>query len=348
MKKITLGCSLLAAVAMLFSSCNKKSNVAPEQDMEFESTKNVTYGNDLITELDIIVSYAGENLTSTGFFTPAPGTGTTSPTYSITLSRDTTNKLLSVTYTGSVTCRDGKKRNGQILIDYSGSNATYGAKFYRDPGFVAKVSLNNYWVDGWFVDDAAPFTIKNNVPFGYTLGSTNLNWTIDGYFSILPQVPADSVNKIVWKGTLLKTLTNTSPSVLTSKNAPINWALYNAAGTPTVAAKVAYTGTVTGVTSRVISYTYVVDGAKPEQALVRDFACSVDRINAVTITSTLVTTTPSQWHPFISGIATFTSNGEGTTYPRVIDYASGETSAPCDNSGTVMIKGITYPIDFKK
>ncbi|MBA3662796.1 MAG: hypothetical protein H0W61_01120 [Bacteroidetes bacterium] len=342
MKKITLGFSLLAAV-VFFTGCNKKTNVAPEQDMEFESTKNVTFGNALITEIDIIASYAGENYNnSSPFFTRL----STNINDSIIVKRDTVTKKLTVTYTGSVTCRDNKKRNGTIVIDYSSSSVTYGSKFYRDPGYIAKVTLNNYWVDGWYVDDVVPFVITNNIPFGYNLASTSLNWTMDGYFSIKPQVAADSVNKIVWQGKLTKTLTNTQ-QVLSSKLTPINWVTYTVSGTPIAAAKLAYTGTVTGVTSRVISYKFVIDNSKPEQALVRDFSCSTEKIAGV-VTTPSVSAIYSEWHPFISGVATFTSFGPGTVEPRVIDYGSGANPGPCDNAGTVTIKGITYNIDFKK
>lgn len=345
MKKITLGCSILVAGMLFIIGCNKKTNVAPEQDMEFQSSKDASFANSIITEIDIIASYLGENLLSSGYFSKISANG------SITTNRDTLNKKLTVIYSGSVTCRDGKKRNGSIIVDYSPSNATFGSKFYRDAGFVAKVTLNNYWVDGWFVNGAAPFVITNNAPINYPVASTKLSWTLDGYFSILPENLADtSAKKMVWKGKLIKTLLNTQdPAILNpTKLNSINWVIYSqTSGAPVNGALVAYTGSVTGVTKYAISYAYVVDETKPDKAIVRDFKCAPERISAVSITPTL-TTSYSEWHPFISGVASFTSFGQGTTEPRVIDYASGEAGAPCDNAGTVTIKGISYNIDFAK
>jgi hypothetical protein len=350
MKKVTLGCSLLLAATMFFSSCNKKkANEAPAQDMEFETSKYVTFGNNIATEIEIIASYLGENYLTTGYFTPAPGTGSLSPSYTITTDRDTTAKKLTITYTGSVTCRDGKKRNGSIVIDYSGSSTTLGAKFYRDPGFKATISLNNYWCDGWFVDDVNPITVTNNMASNYSPSTDDLNWTMSAFLSIIPEVPADSVKKIVWNGTLKKTLTNTENTSImaTNKQSPINWVRYNAAGTPTAGAMVAYTGTVTGVTKRIVSYKFEIDSEKPATALTRDFSCSPDKILGVINTPSVVTYY-SEFHPFISGKAKFTSLDNGTAEPRYIDYASGEAAAPCDNSATITIKGITYNLDLMK
>ncbi|MCE3258819.1 MAG: hypothetical protein K0S12_460 [Bacteroidetes bacterium] len=346
MKKITLGFSLLAVAALFVVSCNKGTNTPPEQDMEFQSSKDVTYANSIATELEILVGYAAERWThqNSAVFSPAPGSPTTQTIF-VDLS-DTLNKKISIIYTNSVTCRDGKKRNGTVVIDFSGSNTSYNAKYYRDAGFVAKVTLNNYWVDGWTVEDIQTFTVVNNVPNGYDPKQTDLNWTMSGYLHL--QYLADTSKNMVWKGSLTKTMTNTEvASILPTKFTPINFVVY-VAGTPTMAAQFAYSGTVTGVTSRVVSYTYTVDGSEPTNLLVRNLLCAPERILSVTQTSTGLIPVYSEWHPFISGVASFTSLGDGTTEPRRIDYGSGEPSVACDNAGTVTIKGVTYSIDFKK
>jgi hypothetical protein len=347
MKKITLGFSLLVAAALSFTSCNKGTNTPPEQDMEFQSSKDVSFANSLVTELELIVSYAAERYSHSNspVFTAQAG----SPGSILVDLTDTTNKIIKVNYTNSVTCRDGKKRDGQIVINFSGSNASFGAKYYRDAGFVAKVTLNGYWVDGWKIVNIQTFTVTNNMGFGYKPNEVDVNWTMKGALHL--QFPEDTMRNMVWEGSLTKTLVNSeSASIFNpSKLNPINWVVY-VAGTPTNAAQLAYTGTVTGVTSRVVSYTYVVDDApdKADKALVRNLMCAPDRITAATSTSTGIIPIYSEWHPFISGVASFTSLGAGTTEPRTIDYASGETSAACDNAGTVTIKGVTYSIDFKK
>ena len=348
MKKITLGCSVLAAAALFIIGCNKKTNTAPVADMEFQSSKDAAFATSVVTDMEVIVSYMGENLLTSAYLTPAPGT---LPGSTITASSNTLTNVLTINFTNSVTCKDGKKRNGTIVIDYSGSNVLTGAKFYRDAGFVASVTLNNYQVDNWLVDDVTPFVITTNVPFGYNPATTNLNWTLDGNFTINNVV--DPTLNMTWKGKLIKTLTNTSDVQVFASNklSPINWVFY-VNSIPVNGAKIEYKGAsaapavnVTGVTSVSKNYSLTITDEKP---LTRDFVCSPDKVIAVTSTTIApITILPvySEWHPFVKGTASFTT---GTLPdPRVINFGSDD-AAPCDNAGTVTIKGISYPIDFMK
>jgi len=349
MKKITLGCSFLLAATLLIVSCNKKDNVAPEPDLDFQSAKDASFANSAIIELETIVSYAGDNQFNSNYF--AVPSGQALPTATITNQVDTSgaNKKITITYVDSVRCVDGKKRNGSIIIDYTTSNFSIGGKFYRRPGYVAKVTLNNYWVDGILIGQAAPFEIRNTTAFNFNSATTNETWTMDGYFSIKEQnYMQDSSKNMIWKGKLTKTLLNTSdPSILTANlNNPINWVVY-VNNKPVNGAKVAYTGTITGVTKRVVSYTYVVDETKTDKALYRDFTCSPDPLLNV-ITTPTVSSVYSEWHPVISGVASFTSLGQGTTEERTIVYGDESGAKPCDNSGVITIKGISYAIDFRK
>jgi hypothetical protein len=344
MKKITLGCSVLVAAAMFVVGCNKKTNTAPVADTEFQSSKDATYANSIVTDLEIICSYLGENLLTSAYLTPAPGTAGGS---TITTSRDTVNKILTINFTNTVTCKDGKKRNGQIVLNYSASTSSLGAKFYRDAGFVANVTLNNYSVDGWLIDEVAPFKITNNVAFGFNPATTPLNWILDGNFTI--DNPNDASMSMTWKGKLNKILTNTSEVAL-NKLTPIAWVTYSA-GVALSGAKVEYKGVegtvpnVTGLTSVTKGYSLTI---KDDAPLKRDFTCAPDKVIGVTSTTTTpITVLPiySEWHPFVSGKVSFTTNS--LPDPRLIDFGN-EGIAPCDNAGTVTIKGISYPIDFKK
>jgi len=345
MKKITLGCSVIVAAALFIVGCNKKTNTAPVADMEFQSSKDAAYATSVVTDMEIICSYMGENLLTSAYLTQAPGSA---PGSTITTSRDTALKVLQINFTNSVTCKDGKKRNGTITINYSASNNAYGAKFYHDAGFKANVTLNNYEVDGWLIDDVTPFVITNNLPFGYNPVSDKLNWTLDGNITI--KNIADSSLNMAWKGKLIKTLTNTSTSSIFAVNklSPINWVHYDLiTGQATDGAKVEYKGVIsspsvqiTGVTSRTTTYSLSI---KDDQPLYRDFTCAPDKVIGVITSTSAPIPVYSEWHPFIKGTASFTTG----TLPdaRLIDFGD---DGSCDNAGTVTIKGISYPIDFKK
>lgn len=343
MKKITLGSSLLLAASLMIVSCNKKTNEAPVADLDFKSAQEASFANSAILDIETIVSYAADNQYTGYYFAVAPGSPSNA---AITASNNTTSKILTINYTNSVVCMDGKRRNGEIVIDYSLSNQAQGADFYRRPGFVGKVTLNNYWVDGIVIDDAAPFVIKNTTPFNFSPSATNQTWTMDGYFSVRNEnYMQDSSQNRIWKGILTKTLLNTA-EVSANQTNPINWVVFTN-GQITNAAKVAYTGTVTGVTSRVVSYSFEIDEKRPERALYRDFKCSPDPLLSV-VTTPSYSIQYSQWHPIIGGTAKFVSLGAGTAEPRVLTYGADGGATPCDNAGTVTIKGITYQVDFKK
>jgi len=342
MKKITLGCSVLLAAVLIIAGCNKKTNPEPEQDKEFQSSVDVAHANSTVADLEIICSYMGENLLLSSYFVPAPGsTGT------IITSRDTANNQLTVTFSSSVTCKDGKKRNGTIVMTYSSIPLANGAKFYRQPSFVASVTLNNYWVDGWWMDDVTPFKITNNMAGNYNPAADKLNWTIEGDFTIKNQ--ADSTKNMTWKGKLIKTLTNSTSSTVFNPNKlfPIAWSTTST----TPGANIEYKGEaaskfdVSGNTSVNKPYSFKIDEEHP---LIRQFSCSPDKVLGVySTTTTPITIIPvySEWHPFVGGVASLTTNA--LPEARKLDFSS-EGNTDCDNSGKVTIKGIDYPIDFMK
>jgi hypothetical protein len=343
MKKITLGCSMLAAAAMFLSSCNKKTNPEPQQDTEVQSSVDAIYASQTVADLDIIAGFMGENLLNTSYFQQAPGsTGTIIP------SRDTAQQILTVIYTNSVTCRDGKKRNGTIALSYSATPGNV-LKYMRKPGFICDVTLNNYYVDGWKVTNVTPLHIVNTSP--NPVGSANLTWAISGTIGMKNMATGDSMS---WNGKLTKELTNTSTSVVVNPSGlnSINWVptyTTNGAVISPTGAKLAYTGTVTGVTKTSNAYTFIIDQYNETQPLVIDFTCAPDKVLGVyTTTTTPVVAIPvyEERHPFISGYASFTTSAEPTE-ARKIDF-SMNGSAACDDKATVVIKGIQYAIDLKK
>jgi hypothetical protein len=86
--------------------------------------------------------------------------------------------------------------------------------------------------------------------------------------------------------------------------------------------------------------------------LVRNFLCYPDKIGTVSLTPSgnnfSLTPRFEEFHPFVSGIASFTT---GDKYPRQIYFGNeGGTDLPaqCDNTGEVLIKGIVYRVNFRK
>ncbi len=320
MKKITLGFSILAASAVFLTSCNKKVTEAPVADKEFQSSIDASYANTIVTDIDALCGFLGENA-NPKFFNGAPGTPTITP-------GNVPNISASMTWPAAgQLCMDGKKRSGSILMTYTYTGPV--APYYRDYGFKAIVTLNNYHVDGWHVDDSTSFIITNLAASANpNPATTKLRWSLEGNFNMTND--ADPTKKMSWIGKLNKTLVNTAqlgPNNLTA----ISW----------TAAICSYEGSFSGVTPGNIAYTYTVGTDKP---LVRNYTCSPDKVLGVSTTPTM-SIVNSEFHPFIDGIASFTTVVTGKE-PRSIDF--GTEGTPCDNSGTITIKGITYEVDFKK
>jgi hypothetical protein len=338
MKKIKFGFYILASASILVVGCTKKASVAPEADKEFQSSVDASYATSLVTEIDDIVGYLGEGYTNlnTPYFINVGGTG------SIQYSTPSAS-VIAISYNGTVTCADGKKRSGTITLDNSASSVPNAAKYYRDAGYVGKVILSNYVVDGWTVNNASSLTITNVNANGYNPATTPLSWKLVGNLYFSYPVGSASADSITWKGTLTKTLTNSTNSLVLapSKLLKINWITYTT--TPAIgrivisSANITYAGTVTGVVSKTKAYTYTISD---DNKLTRNFGCTPDNIFIVP-TATSFSTSYSEWHPFTQGVVNY--NLSSLPEPRVIDYGSG-----CDNSGNITIKGISYPIDFKK
>lgn len=318
MKKITLGFSILAIAATLFTGCNKKTNPEPIADKEFQSSVDVSYANSIVTEIDMICGFLGETAFPK-FFVNAPG----SPTVTI---NNSTN-LYSITWPTNTKCMDGKTRTGSISLAVAPS--TIGINYYRDANFTSTVTLNNYHVDGWKVLDSVALVIKNNNTNFFAYDIDKLTWTMSGIVKLVSDsLPAKTM---VWDGSVTKHLVSaTKPSSITA----ISW----------TNAVVSYDGSFKGYTPGEVAYTYSIN---PEKPLIRNFTCSPDKVLGVSTTPT-VSVLNSEFHPFIDGVASFTT---ASLYPRSINYGTDEYGSivtPCDNSGSVTIKGISYKIDFKK
>lgn len=330
MKKITLGLSVLAVAALFLTSCNKKEAPSPVADTEFESAVDASYANTIATDIDAIVGFLGENA-YVKFFNVAPGQATLT-------ANNVSGVSSSFTWPANTKCADGKTRSGTIVVTYSFTDVN--ADYYRDYGFIGFVSLNNYVVDGWMVDDSTTMPANNTTP-RFTItnlapsanpnpATTKLKWQIAGHLNMTNVL--DPTKKMTWIGKLNKTISNTSSLLPPPNNlTPITWTM----------AVVEYDGEFKGVTPGNVPYTYTVGTEKP---LMRNYTCSSDKVLGITTTPS-VTAINSEFHPFISGVASFTTAEKD---PRAIDFNGTDAVSPCDNSGSITIKGISYKVDFKK
>jgi hypothetical protein len=333
MKKVALSFSILALTALFtLVGCKKDKNVAPEPDTELQSSIDVTYGFFTITDIEQWAAFLGENQLFPRFYIPtAYSTGTIVP------ERDTAKMEIKEAF-NNTSCVDGFLRNGSIFVNYDNSAAN--SRYYRDFQYKAKIKLVNFSVDGWKVIPKGDITVENLVaPVNYSPTTTNLSWSLVGDVKIIH--PTDSGKNMHMIFNLVKTLLNTSTNSVfpVSKQATINWSL----------AVVGYKGTIYGETSRNVPFKYVIDET---HQVVRDFRCSPDKVYGVNVPPAGTGTTTArieEYHPFMNGSAAFTT---ADLYPRVIHYGPEvpvpDSEAPCDNSGAVTIKGISYPVDFKK
>ncbi|MES2681034.1 MAG: hypothetical protein V4635_14165 [Bacteroidota bacterium] len=326
--------AMLCGFLLLAASCRKPGrNLEPEPDTEFQSSIDVSYAGIVITDIDMICSFIGQNDYAPKFYSPAPCNSGT-----ITASRNGDYIFIAFNNTK---CLDGRVRDGSIAM-YTGF-INPNAKYYHDYEFQGKVSLLNYKVDGWAVELKNSFVITNKLTSpAFNPAQTNLSWSLNGDFVL--KHPTDSNRNIHCNANLVKTLANTGdiniyhPKILTA----ISWSL----------ATVRYTGTMFGETSRTVPFKYNINETQP---LVRDFTCVPDRVSGTG--SSAACNYIEEFHPFKDGRVTLTTSD---LYPRDLSYGNEQNTyhdvknsplvltPQCDNKGIVTIKGISYPVDFAK
>lgn len=342
MKKITLSFSVLAVSAALFSGCGKKvTPTAPVADTELQTSIDASHALFMVTDAEMIGAFISDNTLIPDFYMPsAVSIGSVSPVQNLDA------EFISFGF-NRTTCLDGRLRDGTVILDRAidpvlNSNANANSRYYRRFGFSCKLTLSEYTVDGWRIVttngdnsvEGQPCVVINKLDAeNWNPATTNLTWSIKGNFKI--KKGADSMFIHV---DLTKTLLNTSDaSVFPVNKTNIKW----------VNATVGYSGKVSGVTFGNVPFNMEI---LPEQQIKRDFKCFPDKISGVVLGaagSTTVSPRYEEFHPFITGVASFTT---AQLYPRQIYYGGSEYDGEgqCDNSGAVLIKGISYPVDFKK
>jgi hypothetical protein len=357
-KVITLGVSAVLATALTVACKEKVPNVAPEPDTETETAVDAAWATFVMTDIDMVVSFIAENDLFPKFYTHVPGTETANGG-TVSAQREPGPKQLNINF-NNAKCMDGRMRKGEIFIEYKYEDINHqggnpNSNYYHEYGFACKVSLNDYRVDGWLIDEynpSFPAYIYNELT-GHKTGQ--MRWRIAGKIRMLN--PADPKKNIIWDGKIYKTLVNANESSVLSYT--------RGAGIPVITwtnAICSYSGTVDGathatrdtltneLTSQGVSFRMKID---QNDQLIRDFKCYPDKVAAISLTSTGVNTYSmkpqyEEFHPFKSGIASFTTS---TKYPRQIYFGnegSPDLGAQCDNTGEVLIKGISYKVNFRK
>jgi hypothetical protein len=331
LKSFALFCSL----SLLFVQCGKRQpNMVAVPDTELQSTLEATFALQNMTDIEMICSFLGENNSAPKFYLNSPASNVSATSGTFTSRNDNINKSLLATF-AQTKCFDGKLRDGTITMDYSNINPDIN--YYHDFGFVGKGNLAEYKVDGWLIKTTAgsQFIVTNKlISNSYNPAITRLSWSIEGSFEFTH--PSDPSKNMTWSGKLVKTLINsTDPQVFPrTVGSLIDW----------TKAIVEYQGEINGTTSNATPYKLSIS---PTQPLTRDFTCTPYKVGGVDLTPNLRAWN-EEYHPFTSGVATFV---KGTAYPRLVNYGNEGTTnldQQCDNSGTVLIKGILYKVDFIK
>lgn len=326
MKKIATKFSAVVLMAVALTSCNKKTNEAPEADKEFQSAIDASAATMIATDIDMIVSQASEYA-----YLASYRQSTVSGSGVVSVVRDTTNKQNTITFINAK-CVDGKVRNGVISINYTGT--TPAQLYMRNPGHVSNVTFSNYSVNQYKIaGTGSSMKITNTTPAGYTRSVTPITWKLEGELLIIDTTKSKTDVDIKWQGPLVKTLTNsTSNTVHPASNLPLVWTTTNTAVRPAaVNALISYEGEVKGFTNKNENYTFkIMDDMK----LTRDFGCSPDYyINP-------------EFHPFIKGKVVFKTGGDDKA-TRYLYFGDEKNQSYCDNSGIININSVSYNIDFK-
>jgi hypothetical protein len=326
MKKIATKFSAVVLMAVALTSCNKKTNTAPEADKEFQSAIDAVAATMIATDIDMIVSQASEYA-----YLASYRQSTVSGSGIVNVNRDTTNKLNTITFINAM-CVDGKVRNGVISINYTGT--TPAQLYIRNPGHVSNVTFSNYSVNQYKIaGGGSSLKITNTTAAGYSRSVTPITWKLEGELLIIDTTKSASDIDIKWQGPLVKTLTNSnSNTVHPATNLPLVWTTTNTAlKGNAINAMISYEGVVKGVTNKDVSYTLkIMDDMK----LMRNFGCSPDfYINP-------------EFHPFVQGKVMFNTGGEDKS-TRYVYFGDEKNNPFCDNSGIININSVSYNVDFK-
>lgn len=363
MKRV-ISYTILAASVLFLASCGKKTeNTVPEPDTETSSAVDAAWATFVVSDIETQCSFMAENLLLKHFYTEVPGTAAGSQG-TMTATRDISALALNMAF-NKTHCIDGRLRDGTIFMNYGNypgfvnprhqTDSEYGHSY----GFNGFGTFSEYKVDGWKIelaDPGNPMKLVNTVANpAFNPSLTPLTWSIQAK---LKMTDSTFSKIIIWEGSLVKTCLNSTSKTTFSATSnhktdgPVIWD----------SALVSYSGMITGQiidsirttnphTATTRNFSIKIDEKTP---IIRDFKCFPNPVAGVVLTATSVVTRPQAFHPFKKGIATLnvTNTSGKDLYPRQL-YFGNEGSpelgdSPCDNTGEILIKGITYKITFKE
>jgi hypothetical protein len=353
-KTVVFGFSILAACAA-FPGCNKhESSVPPEPDIDTQTALDAAWMTYVVTDIDQMTAFIGVGEERSTFYAPV-NTATVSPAGGdVEPYNDPSTTRLSMLFNRTHS-RDGRFRTGEIRLRYDPAlrlipEANPNALYYHKYGFAGELTLSDYYIDRsadtaadlrgrqWLVTMPVAGLINNEMKqSAFNASNEKLTWRISAKFRFRHPTDASGNGDMSWEGTLYKVLENTSdPEVFDpSRNVAVTWSL----------AVCGYYGEITG---KMGNRTYKLS-IRENERLVRDFSCTPDRVNGVTISADgAIAPQHESHHPFVKGIAAFEMDNK---YPRQVYFGNESNtrlSWQCDNTGEVLIKGIAYKVNFIK
>ncbi|OQX79841.1 MAG: hypothetical protein B6D61_02885 [Bacteroidetes bacterium 4484_249] len=166
--------SLIMALIVFFTSCNKDDETQPEKpEIDTQTTKDESAAQ---SEYDDIIVISEEAIDSA--YTETYPVTTISIAACATLTSDTVNNTVEVDF-GTEGCQgyDGRIRSGKIIVTYIGN--------YRTPGSAFNVAFDDYTVDGIVVSGSISYyTVSRNEQGNLTFTTQVINGKIeypDGY-----------------------------------------------------------------------------------------------------------------------------------------------------------------------
>ncbi len=309
----------LSGLIFCIAGCKKKEpgTAAPVNivnDPGEQNVKEIFFATHLVTDLDMLLAFPGDNDHKQTFYTGFPAS-----TNTVTYVRKEYDAYFFASF-NNVLCLDGKTRNGTLYVSF-GEPFRVFAPYFHQYNYKAHVKFINFSVDGWkveLIDTTQTFYIASEMPSNaFNPSNDNMRWKIKGKLKFTHP----EKGQITWDGELNKLLLNATDTAVFNLThpRPMKWRK----------SKVSYHGYAKGTTTD--SKAYFIETLSGEP-LLRDFTCPY----LPPSTGSLQATT----YPFISGGASF-SNDNITL--RQIDFGAASS---CDDKATVIYHRRKYQISL--
>lgn len=342
LKQFAYGFSIVASALLLTTSCKKEDPVKQrEPDKEFTSAVDAVFLEEMVNDIVLIAAQANESINNDMDFY---GKASNSPAGSaVTIVNNSSAEITTVTFSNAI-CKDGRKRNGAITVDYSMSSTVTNATEFRQSGFKAEINFVNYTVDDWILsrNGGDKFVITNLAPAAYVPSLTVLSWNVDAHIGLTKVITQTVSLQLTWKDTRKMSLSNSTSSVVLANNAsPIDWDFANIQWYGSQTDPNAKINFITGKTGQAENYTTVIPDLDGWRFTKSAFCTPMGTAFQGTTSATPVFY--EEYHPFTTGMMRLQVGTIGIKDERRVDLGPGL----CDNKGVITIRGITYPLDLR-